>query len=92
MGVLLEICCIFSEHLFKRTPLEGWFPTMNSQSPDTVLNRIITKNEVFCLQVWKDRRIFLFIFRGYSFQIKREMITSTDGDVVYTSYRRWNDV
>ena len=23
MGVLLQICCIFSEHLFLRTPLEG---------------------------------------------------------------------
>ena len=23
MGVLLEICCIFSEHLFLRTPLDG---------------------------------------------------------------------
>ena len=25
MGVLLWICCIFSEHLFVRTPLEGCF-------------------------------------------------------------------
>ena len=25
MGVLLEICCIFSEHLFLRTPLDGCF-------------------------------------------------------------------
>ena len=27
MGVLLEICCIFSEHLFLRTPLRGCFWT-----------------------------------------------------------------
>ena len=25
MGVLLWICCIFSEHLFLRTPLDGYF-------------------------------------------------------------------
>ena len=25
MGFLLKICCIFSEHLFKRTPMEGCF-------------------------------------------------------------------
>ena len=25
MGVLLQICCIFSEHLFLRTPLDAWF-------------------------------------------------------------------
>ena len=25
MGVLLQICCIFSEHLFLRTPLNGCF-------------------------------------------------------------------
>ena len=25
MGVLLQICCIFSEHLFLRTPLDGYF-------------------------------------------------------------------
>ena len=25
MGVLVQICCIFSEHLFLRTPLEGCF-------------------------------------------------------------------
>ena len=25
MGVLLQICCIFSQHLFLRTPLEGCF-------------------------------------------------------------------
>ena len=25
MSVLLSICCIFSEHLFLRTPLEGCF-------------------------------------------------------------------
>ena len=24
MGDLLEICCLFSEHLFLRTPLEGF--------------------------------------------------------------------
>ena len=27
MGVLLQICCIFSEHLFLRTPLDGCFCT-----------------------------------------------------------------
>ena len=27
MGVLLQICCIFSEHLFIRTPLDGCFWT-----------------------------------------------------------------
>ena len=25
MGVLLQICCIFSEHFFVRTPLDGCF-------------------------------------------------------------------
>ena len=25
MGILLKICCIFSEHLFLRTPLDGCF-------------------------------------------------------------------
>ena len=25
MGVLLKICCIFSDHLFLGTPLGGWF-------------------------------------------------------------------
>ena len=25
MGFLLEICCIFSEHLFLKTPMEGCF-------------------------------------------------------------------
>ena len=25
MGVLLQICCIFSEHIFLRTPLDGCF-------------------------------------------------------------------
>ena len=25
MGVLLQICCIFSEHLFSRTPQSGCF-------------------------------------------------------------------
>ena len=25
MGVLLHICCIFSEHLFVRTPMDGYF-------------------------------------------------------------------
>ena len=28
MDVLLQICCIFSEHLFLRTPLEGCFWSM----------------------------------------------------------------
>ena len=31
MGVLLWICCIFSEHLFFRTPLGGCFCTMLTQ-------------------------------------------------------------
>ena len=29
MGVLLLICCIFSEHLFLRTPLDGYFWIQN---------------------------------------------------------------
>ena len=30
MGVLLQTCCLFSEHVFLRTPLEGCFhPTQN---------------------------------------------------------------
>ena len=36
MGVSLEICCIFSEHIFLRTPLEGcfcWFNAPTTQMP-----------------------------------------------------------
>ena len=29
MAVLLEICCIFSKHLFLRTPLEDWLWLLN---------------------------------------------------------------
>ena len=35
MGVLLQICCIFSEHLFLMTPLDGCFcciPTLPNKS------------------------------------------------------------
>ena len=32
-GVLLEICYIFSEHLFPRTPLEGIFCIMFDRVP-----------------------------------------------------------
>ena len=28
IGVLMQICCMFSEHLFLRAPLEGWFCTL----------------------------------------------------------------
>ena len=31
MGVLLQICCIFSEHLFLRTPPEGSFCLMKTK-------------------------------------------------------------
>ena len=33
MGVLLWFCCIFSEYLFPRTPLEGYFCSSQCQGP-----------------------------------------------------------
>ena len=36
MGVLLYICCIFSEHLFLRTPLGGCFYNIQLKYDDRV--------------------------------------------------------
>ena len=38
--VLLYICCIFSEHLFKRTSLEGCFSNITVTWKDNVINRM----------------------------------------------------
>ena len=37
MGVLLKICCIFSQHLFLRTPLDGCFGFLYSDDVLTVV-------------------------------------------------------
>ena len=51
MGVLPQICCIFSEHLFLSTPLEGsfwaqdWFTT-NKMGLEICYNRLCKQDEL----------------------------------------------
>ena len=41
MGVLLYICCIFSEHLFLRTPLEGCFCMSDVKNFDNLVGNSV---------------------------------------------------
>ena len=59
MGVLLKICCIFSEHLFFRTPLSGCFCSFFKCLCDSYLFHGITKEQKFCLS----ERLLLDSFR-----------------------------
>ena len=49
MGILLQVCCIFSEHLFLRAHLEGYFCL--SAAPEN-----IRKYTVLFDNLWKHQK------------------------------------
>ena len=49
IGFLLQICCIFSEHLFLRTPLEGCFWTNGGFHLKWIFGLDCCKMLVFCI-------------------------------------------
>ena len=46
MGVLLQICCIFSEHLFLRTPLDGCFCSSLSVVVHEKVDKTLTRTNL----------------------------------------------
>ena len=53
MGALLQICCIFLEHLFARTPVDGCF--------------WLFKNiKGTLMQIWKSTSIIVFTLKQYA--------------------------
>ena len=73
MVVLLLICCIFSEHLFLRTPLDGWFccipslPNKSFISCEPKLNLIHDH--------WLFAKYVLFVFCLLHFKFKPSFAT-----------------
>ena len=74
MGVLLlYICCIFSEHLFLRTPLEGCFCCISSL-PDKSF--ILCESKLNLIHNrWLFAKYVLFVFCHLHFQFKPSLAT-----------------
>ena len=70
MGVLLYICCIFSEHFFQRTPLEErfWNLLQNLSDKGVFLGTTEDSSGLFYDSLWL---LSLHVFQSNYFEIKR---------------------
>ena len=61
MGVLLQICCIFSEHLFLRTPLDGCICLLSAASASK-RNNCINLSLKWYHVIQNNTRLSIFFF------------------------------
>ena len=59
-GVLIQICCTFSEHLFLRTPLEGC--SISETYLKHIRNIFDVLFKISCMTLLKDCNFFLYEF------------------------------
>ena len=75
MGVLLQICCIFSKHLFLRKPLGDWFCILSNDSRACKLDEgLMSVFKVFILHAGHcDSSSFLQLKKHASREIKQNL-------------------
>ena len=73
MGVVLSICCILSEHLFLRTPLDGCFCIYifmwKKKFPSLMFHTVLNSALFFYFQLWTViityRRVRFFLWKRF---------------------------
>ena len=79
MGVLQWNCCIFSEYLFSKTPLDGWFCRINCcrRLPKQLLKFTKQKTpdsiKLDCFTSWIDWYFFYFFYSILIFSFIRNL-------------------
>ena len=62
MGVLLQICCILSEYLFLRTPLDAWFCLLIEKPYNLTPSELLSRESQFCWENISEQQAYNLVY------------------------------